>query len=137
MSNTDTLEYKGEKPKPLPLPMGKLPEISALNGINVKFNGEYLFFTYPPYVEDGFIFVPAKTMTAAYDLSIKHNGENCEIEGGITVDTAKGTISGKGMTKQNAAAYKNGAVYVSAKAFAEIMGDKAEISGNTVVIGKE
>jgi hypothetical protein len=76
-------------------------------------------------------------MTAAYDLSIKHNGENCEIEGGITVDTAKGTISGKGMTKQNAAAYKNGAVYVSAKAFAEIMGDKAEISGNTVVIGKE
>ena len=137
MSNTDTLEYKGEKPQPLPLPMGKLPEISALNGINVKFNGEYLFFTYPPYVEDGFIFVPVKTMTGAYGLSVKHDGENCEIEGGIKVDTAKGTISGKGSTKQNAAAYKNGAVYVSAKAFAEIMGDNAEISGNTVVIGKE
>ncbi len=129
-----TLEYKGAKPEPLPLPMGKAPVLNALKGIvNVNFKGEYLFFTYLPYEENNNVFIPVKSIASAYKLSVKTENGVATLGNGAVIDSNSGNLTVNGNVTENAAALRNGVVYVSVIPFAEAMGDKAYYDNEVVI----
>jgi len=141
LDNVRELEYKGEKPKPLALPMKETPKGSAIPGItNVNFKGEYLFFTQMPFKENEILYVPVKSLASAYGLYTDINGKECVLSGSVKVnaDCTSGKITIDGKVISGKAIYKNRTIYVPVVSFAEAMGDSAVYENGLVTItGKE
>lgn len=139
--NVRELEYKGEKPKPLALPMKETPKGTAIPGItNVNFKGEYLFFTRNPFDDGGKLYVPVKSIASAYGFSTDINGMSCTLNGAVkvTADGAKGKITVNGKELDGKAIYKNRTLFIPVVEFAEAMGDTAVYeNGLVTVTGKE
>ncbi len=139
--NVKELEYKGEKPKPLALPMKETPKGTIIPGItNVNFKGEYLFFTQKPFEEGGSIYVPVRSLASAYGLSTDISGMKCNLSGSVKVnaDCTSGKITVDGKEISGKAIFKNRTVYLPVASFVEAMGDMAVYeNGLVTVTGKE
>lgn len=134
--DVNALKYKGKPPEKLKLPtIAPFIISSPYENINVNYKGEYLFFALKPFVENGKVYAPLRTISSAYGFNLSYaDGIYTLKKDGteVTVSESGITVNGKALEGENVK-LKSGIYCISVVDFATAMGDKATYDKDVVI----
>lgn len=119
-------------PEPIPIPVTSTPVLHALdNRYNIKYNGEYVFATTEPFLDNGELYTTVKAAFNIFGVMVTFDknqfcgrSEDKNVSGEITDDTALINVNEE--SRNFAVKQHNGKQVISINALADFLGKNIE-----------